>query len=226
MAIVLIRTLIVFAAIVVSMRIMGKRQLGELELSELVVAVLISDMASHPLQDIGVPLLNGLIPVVTLLCCELIIAGAEMKSTRVRAILCGKPSIIIEDGHVVQKEMKKNRFTLDELTEELRNQSISDVGTVKYAILETDGRLNVILFPGERPVTAAQMNIVTQDTGYPSIVINDGKVLTENLNRLGKNESWLIKELNLRNAKSPEDVYLMTVDQAGSIHYEAMEARK
>lgn len=226
MAIVLIRTLIVFAAIVVSMRIMGKRQLGELELSELVVAVLISDMASHPLQDIGVPLLNGLIPVVTLLCCELIIAGAEMKSTRVRAILCGKPSIIIADGHVVQKEMKKNRFTLDELTEELRNQSISDVGTVKYAILETDGRLNVILFPGERPVTAAQMNIVTQDTGYPSIVINDGKVLTENLNRLGKNESWLIKELNLRNAKSPEDVYLMTVDQAGSIHYEAMEARK
>jgi uncharacterized membrane protein YcaP (DUF421 family) len=226
MAIVFLRTIIVFAAIVISMRIMGKRQLGELELSELVVAVLISDMASHPLQDIGVPLMNGLIPVITLLCCELLIAGLEMKSVRIRAILCGKPSIIISNGKVVQKEMKKNRLTLDELTEELRNQSISDIGTVKFAILETAGQLNVLLYPSERPVTAAQMNVQTQDTGYPSIIINDGRIMSENLKLLGKNEKWLMNELGRRNAKSPQEVYLMTVDQSGSVHYEAMEARR
>ena len=226
MAIVLIRTIIVFIAIVVSMRIMGKRQLGELELSELVVAVLITEMASHPLQDIGIPLLNGLIPVATLLCCELIIAGSAMKNAWIRKLVCGKPSILITDGKVIQKEMKKNRFTLDELTEELRNQSVSDIGTVKYAILETDGRLNIILYPSERPVTAAQMNIATQDTGYPSIVINDGKVMYNNLGILGKNEKWLKSELKKINIKDPRAVYLMTVDQAGSIHVEAMEARK
>ena len=122
--------------------------------------------------------------------------------------------------------MKKNRFTLDELTEELRNQSVSNIGKVKYAILETDGRLNVILYPGERPVTAAQMNIVAEDTGYPSIVINDGRVITDNLTLLGKNEKWLYREIKKKNIKNPKEVYFMTVDQAGGVHFEAKEAGK
>ena len=110
MAIVLIRTVIVFIAIILSMRIMGKRQLGELELSELVVAVLITDMASHPLQDIGIPLLNGLIPVVALLCCELIIAGATMKNIRIRALICGKPSLLVSDGKSHPERNEKEPF--------------------------------------------------------------------------------------------------------------------
>lgn len=226
MAIVFIRTIIVFVSLLFSMRVMGKRQLGELELSELVVAILISDMASHPLQDIGIPLLNGLIPVITLLCLELLLSGVTMKSVKMRELLCGKPSILVENGRIVQREMHKNRFTLDELTEELRNQSITDISHVKYAILETDGTLNTILFPSEQPVTAAMMNISVPDTGYPVMLINDGKLLTENLELIGKTEKWLCGELSKRSAKNAEDVYLFSVNDAGDIYFLPMEDKK
>ena len=223
MAIVFLRTIIVFVVVVLCLRIMGKRQLGELELSEFVVSVLIADLASNPLQDIGIPLLNGLIPVITLLCCELLVSAVILKSVRARALLCGKPSMLIIDGVVNQKEMRKNRFTLDELTEELRNQSITDIRTIQYAILETDGRLNTILFPPERPVTAAQMNIPVTDPGYPTILINDGTVLLDNLRRVGRDERWLEKELHKRGASRPSAVYLMTIDGAGQIYYAEKE---
>ncbi|MDR3277694.1 MAG: DUF421 domain-containing protein, partial [Oscillospiraceae bacterium] len=134
MAIAIIRTLILYLAIVVSMRVMGKRQLGELEPAEFVVAVLISDLAAHPLQDIGTPLLYGLIPVLTLLCCQVVISAAALKSVRLRAVISGKPSLVIENGKLLQKEMKKNRYTVDELTEHLRKKDITDVAAVKYAI--------------------------------------------------------------------------------------------
>lgn len=223
MTIVFIRTIIIFVMIVGAMRIMGKRQLGELELNELVVAVLLADLASHPLQDIGIPLLNGLIPIVTLLGCELIFSGFIMHSPGARAFLCGKPSILVQNGQIVEKEMRKNRFTLDELADELRNQSITDISKVKYAILETDGRLNTILFPAEQPVTAAQMNIAVDDPGYPFIVINDGFVMENNLKIAGRDQNWLEKELRNRKAKSPKDVYLMTVNNAGQIYYAPKE---
>ena len=223
MAIVFLRTVIVFAVMVVSMRLMGKRQLGELELSELVVSVLIADIAANPLQDIGIPLLNGLVPVVTLLCCEMLISFFILRSVRFRALLCGKPSMLIVNGVVDQREMRRNRFTLDELTEELRNQSITDISKIQYAILETDGRLNTILFPAQQPVTAAQLGLNVEDTGYPVILINDGKLLPENLRRQGLDEAWVKKELRRRGAKTAREVYLLTRNDAGQIYFAAKE---
>ena len=223
MIIVFLRTLILFVLVILSMRLMGKRQLGELELSELVVTVLIADMAALPLQDLGVPLLNGIIPVVTLLCCELILSGITMHSVRARAILFGKPSILVSDGVISQREMRKNRFTLDEFAEELRNQSVTDISKVKYAILEADGRLNTILFPGEQPVTAAQMNVAVEDPGSPSIIINDGKVIEENLRLMGKDDSWLRRELRKHKAGDIRSVYLLTLNNAGQVYYAPME---
>ncbi len=219
MAIVFFRTLIIFIALITAMRLMGKRQLGELELSELVVAVLISNIAAHPLQDIGIPLMNGLMPVIILLCCELLISGFMLKSVKFREFLGGKPSILISSGVIDQAEMKKNRFTLDELYEELRNQGVLDVSIVKYAVLETDGKLNIVMFPSECPVTAGQMNIVTQDTGYPVIIINNGRLLSENLKNCGKDELWLKKELERRKVKRINDVYLMTLNAANQIYF-------
>ena len=115
MAIVLIRTLIIYLTLLITMRLLGKRQMGEMELTEFVLASLIADLAAHPLQDIGIPLINGLVPVLTLFCCEVLIAGLSMKSVRLRALLFGKPSILIERGRILQQEMHKNRFTLEEL---------------------------------------------------------------------------------------------------------------
>ena len=226
MSIIFIRTLIVFISIIVSMRMMGKRQLGELELSELVVAVMISDVAANPLQDIGIPLLNGLIPIVVLLCCQLIISTITMKSVRGRILFFGKPNIIIENGVINQREMKKNRFTLDELTEELRNHGITDISTVQYGILETSGQLNVILTPKERPATAGQLGVEEPDTGYATIVINDGKLLNKNLKRIGRDENWLAKELKKNGAKDIKDVYIMVVNGAQDIFFARKEGKK
>jgi uncharacterized membrane protein YcaP (DUF421 family) len=218
LAISFIRTVIVFVTLLISMRMMGKRQLGELEPSELVVAVLIADLASHPLQDIGIPLIYGLIPVVTLLCCEVLVSGFMVKSIRFRKLVCGTPSVVVRHGVIVQQELKKNRFTLDELMEELRKKGVNDLSTVQYAVLETDGSLSTLLYAAEAPVTPKQMNLSVIDTGYPVIVINQGRVLTKNLKVIGKEENWLSNELKKRSIKSASDVFLMTSDADGIIY--------
>ena len=225
MAIVFFRTLIVYFSLLAAMRLMGKRQLGEMELSEFIVAALIADLASHPLQDIGIPMLNGLIPIFTLFCLEVVISGVSLRHVRLRGVLYGRPSVIISHGKIRQSEMRKNRFTLDELTQELRNQSILDIATIEYAILETNGQLNIVLQPADRPATAGQLGIAAPDTGYPTIVINDGRVLSENLARAGYNDAWLQKQLNAAKIASPQKVYLMTVDGTGGVYVAPMEEK-
>ena len=140
MAIIIIRTLIIYAALLAAMRLLGKRQLGEMELSEFVVAALIADLAAHPLQDLGIPMINGLVPILTLFCCEVAISRAALKSAKLRALLYGKPSMLIKKGVIDQREMAKNSFTTDELMQELRNQGCLDISRVEYAVLETDAK--------------------------------------------------------------------------------------
>ena len=220
MATILIRTVIVYITILLALRLMGKRQLGQLELSELVVAFLISDLAANPLQNTNMPIHHGLLPVAVLLCCELLISALIMKSTFFRALICGKPSILVEKGVICEREMRKNRFTLDELAEELRNQGITDISKLEYAVLETDGSLNAILFPSEQAVTPSQLGIDAPFGGYTTIIINDGKLLEKNLKLMGKDKKWLDRELKRRGAKSTGDVYILTVNNAGGIYYQ------
>lgn len=226
MTTILLRTLIVYAVVIVSMRLMGKRQLGELELSEFAVTVLIADLAANPLQDVKIPLLNGLLPVVVLLCCELLLSYLCLKSLRFRMLLCGRPSMLVVDGTIDQREMKKNRFTVDELAEELRKQNITDISKVRYAILETDGTLNTVLYAAEQPVTPSQLQLEVEEVGYSTILINDGKVLEKNLRRIGRDTKWLEKELRKHGVSAPEAVYLLTVNHAGQIYFAAKDPRK
>ena len=193
MAIVLVRTLVIYFALLITMRLLGKRQLGEMELSEFVLAALIADLAAHPLQDIGIPLINGLVPILTLFCCEVLIAGATLNSVRLRSLFFGRPSVLVLRGKVIQRELRKNRFSLDELMQELRNQGVLDISKIEYGILETDGRLNVILYASESPVTPAMLNIETSRDAYPAIIINDGHVMETNLRHLGRDMNWLTK---------------------------------
>ena len=223
MAIIIIRTLVVYFALVISMRLMGKRQLSELELPELAIAVLIADLAAHPLQDIGIPLMNGLLPIVVLSCCEIIISGAALRHAGLRTLLFGRPCFLIRRGVIDQKEMRRCRLNLEELCEELRTQSITDVAKVEYAVLETDGTLSVILFPEFRPATARDLGLAPQDTGYPVIIINDGKLMRENLRLAGRDEAWLRRELKKRGASGPGDVYLLLLANAGGVYYAAKE---
>lgn len=226
MAIIIIRTLIIYIALLAAMRLLGKRQLGEMELSEFVVAALIADLAAHPLQDLGIPMINGLVPIATLFCCEVAISRAALKSARLRAILYGKPSMIIEKGVINQRQMRENSFTTDELMQELRNKGCLDISRIEYAVLETDGRLNVILYPAEQPATAGQLSLDAPDEGYPLTIISGGEVSRENLARIGRTEEWLKKELTARGAKSARDTFLMTVNEKGQIYYCAKEDKK
>ena len=225
MAIVILRTAIIYFTLLAAMRIMGKRQLGEMELSEFVVASLIADLASHPLQDVGIPMTNGLVPILTLFCFEILIAGLSMKSIRLRTLLFGRPSILVRRGVIDQREMRSNRFTADELMQELRNQGMFDLSRVEYAILETDGQLNVIPYPAEQPPTAAQLGVAVPDGGCPLIVISEGRVIGKNLRALGRSDAWLREELQKKGHGEPQDIYLMTVNQSGQQYIAGKEGR-
>ena len=217
------RTVILYFLIVVGLRLMGKRQIGELEPIELVLTLLISDLAAVPMQDFGIPLLNGVIPIVTLLLLSMLLSWGSVRSIRLRRLICGSPTALILDGKVQQDAMRHNRFTLDELTQELRNQGILDIASVEYAVLETNGRLNIILTPEQQPVTAVQMGVTPDDTGYFSILINNGRIIDKNLKRMGRDERWLQKQLQKRGAQSVRDVYLLMLNDAGQIYFAAKE---
>ncbi len=218
MAILIIRTLIIYLSLLGSLRILGKRQMGELEISELVVAVVIADIAAIPLQDMGIPLINALVPILILICCEILITGIAAKNVKLRLFLYGRPSILIENGTINQTEMQRNRFTIDELYEQLRQQSITDISKVERAVLETSGILNVLLYPKEQPPTCSQLGIRCPEAVCPIILINEGRVMEENLRRIGKDLPWLHRYLKSRKIRSPGDVYLLSYDKTGNLY--------
>lgn len=226
MIIAFVRTIILYLLIIIGVRLMGKRQVGELEPSELVLALLIADLAAVPMQDFGIPLLSGIIPILTLLCITMIISVISMKSVTFRALICGRPSIIVENGVLHQQEMAKNRFTIDELMEELRMKGITNIATVKYAILETNGQISVLPFSAQNPPVRKDMNISTEETGLPLVIINDGRVLEHNLKLRGYDNNWLEKQLREHGVKKPEEVYLLTADETGTVYYAPKEKIK
>lgn len=209
-----LRTIILYLIIVITLRLMGKRQVGELEPSELVVAILISDLAAVPMQDAGIPLLSGVIPIVTLLALELLFSECSMRSIRFRSLLCGKPVFIIREGKIDQKAMSDNRITLDELFFCLRQQQILDITKVQYAILETNGQMTVFLYPKYSPMTPECAGKVVPKSDYPIIVIDDGIIIEENLLASGQTMEYLKRKLRLENL-APQQVFLMTLNKAG-----------
>ena len=218
------KTVAVFLALLFCMRVLGKRQMGELELSELVVSILAADLAAVPLQAPELPLRYGLVPVAALFLCELFFSLLTMKSQTARRWLCGKPCFLIREGRICQREMRRCRFTADELTEELRGKNVVDPAAVRYAILETDGSLNVILYPEHRPVTAGQLSVAAEDEGYPVVLIEDGTLKRENLRVAGKDERWLKRELARRGCGSVAQVYLMILFGSGAVYFAEKEA--
>ena len=215
---VLIRTIILYIFIIIGIRLMGKRQVGELEPSELVLSLIIADLASVPMQDYGIPLLTGILPILALLAMTMILSVLTMKSVRFRALMCGRPSIVIRDGLVDQREMARNRLTIDELLEELRAKGYTDPATVKYAILETNGQLSVLPYANQKPPTAQQLQVSAEESGLPLVVISDGRLLEHNLRALGRDRKWLDQRLEERGCYGLEAVFLLLVDQTGSIY--------
>lgn len=218
------RTLLFYVLLLVSMRLLGKRQLGDLELSELVVTVLIADIAVSPIVNYDVPVRHALSQLAVLFGCEWLLSYLSMKSLRLRTLLFGRPSVLMEHGRICQKEMRKNRFTVDELLQELRLQGVLDLKTVDYAILETSGELNVILRADQQPVTPAQLGIPADDGGWYTVLVSDGRVLEKNLTARGRNDPWLQKALKSLGCSDKKDCFLLLMNDAGELYYSPKEA--
>lgn len=198
---------------------MGKRQIGEMQPSELVVAIMISDLASVPMQSIDIPLISGVIPVLTLIIAEVFMAFFSLKSEKFRHVLSGDPSILISDGHINEKELKSQRFNLNDLMEQLRVGGYPNVADVEIAVLETNGQLSIVPKKDARNVTVRDLNLnnVVSEK-LPCILISDGKLNKNELVRSEKNIEWIISELKKRNINRIKDVFIASFDFNGGIY--------
>jgi len=214
LTVVFIRAVILYCVIIFSVRLMGKRQIGELQPSELAVTILISNIATLPVEDTGIPLITGLLPVLTLVCLDVLMSWLSVKSKKIRGIVSGEPVIIISNGKVDQKKLYELRFTTDDLMEAVRAEGIFDIAEVQFAVVETTGKVSVYPKFSARPVTNGDMEIKQPSFDPPSVVVQDGKIMDSSLERLGLGEGWLAKTLTA-NGLNQTDVFLMTAQSAG-----------
>lgn len=211
-----IRTVVLYLILIVVIRLMGKRQIGEMEPAEFVVTMLVANLAAIPMQDGGIPLYSGLTPILTVLGMELVLSALSLRSIALRKLLCGKPVILIENGHILQGNLRKTRVTLDELTGHLREKDILDLQTVQYAILETNGNLSVFPYPKNKPASAKDAGIQVKAQYLPVTIISDGRLLTENLAKAKKDDKWVQSVLGAHNAEI-HNTWLLTVDSGDRI---------
>lgn len=205
------RTVVFYAVLILVIRLMGKRQIGQMEASEFVVTMLVANLATIPLEEPDISMHAGLVPICTVLVMELLTSHLSVKSIFFRRLLCGKPVILIENGNILQQNLRKTRVTLDELTGHLREKDVLDLTAVQYAILETNGNLSVFPYPKERPASAKEAGIQAKKQFLPLTIISDGALLKDNLKKAGKDVAWVQKVLTQRQADIAS-TWLLTVD--------------
>ncbi len=214
MLVTIFRTVVLYICVIIALRIMGKRQIGDLQPNELVTTILISEIATVPIQDIKQPVINGVVAIFLLVCLEVLLSFITLKSDRIRRVIDGRPSIIIRHGKVDQTAMKRLRLTVDDLLENLRQNQVFSIKEVEYAIIETNGSLSVLLCPDRQPATAKQVGVDTADAGIPVPVICDGKIRDEFMESVGMTRAHLNAILEGKRVDL-EEVFIMTVDAKG-----------
>lgn len=225
MLITFIRTIIIYIFVIAVIRIMGKRQIGELEPSELVVTIIISEVAAMPIQDSSVPIASAIIAIVILLILEIAISFIAYKNRSFRKLLYGTPSILYERGKINQKEMERQRFNVNDLMEIIRNNGVASLDEVDFVIVETNGNVSVLPNAQNKPITTGDMNIPSQQTEISYVVVDNGKINTNNLKKVGYNEKWLKGRLKENSVKSVEDIYCMGADRNGKSFIIKKEAK-
>ena len=210
------RTIFLYLVLIVVIRLMGKRQIGQMEPAEFVVTMLVANLAAIPMQDGGIPLYSGVVPILTVLGVELVLSALALHSVKVRRLLCGKPVILIENGNILQENLRRTRVTLDELTGHLREKDVLDLQAVQYAILETNGNLSVFPYPKEKPASAKDAGIQARKQYLPVTIISDGQLLTDNLQKAKKDTHWVQRVLKEHDADIA-DTWLLTVDGGDKI---------
>lgn len=208
-----IRTIILYILVVIAIRVMGKSELSELQPYELVVIIMIAELASLPMEAVEMPFINGIVAISTLVFLQVVISYITLKSERARALICGKPTILIQNGNIVEKELKKLRINMNDLIEQLRIKSFPNIDDVEFAILETNGDLSVIPKASKRPLTPSDMKINVEKEDLPISLIIDGKINQENLDAASLSFNWLYKELKKQNIDDIHKIIYASVDQ-------------
>ena len=224
MAIILIRTLILYFVVVFSVRLMGKRQLGELQPSELVITILVSNIATLSLEDEEIPLLHGILPILVLVCFEVLISQVSLKSERIRRWISGSPKVLIRGGVIDQQMMRELRFSVDDLMTSLRTNGVFDIADVQYAIVETNGTVSVCLRSAKQPAQRGDVHAAEDTPDPPAVLIADGQLREQALTSAGFTHEWLQSFLRERGLKL-RDVFLLTADSAARIYLVTQERR-
>lgn len=224
MILILVRTIFLYILVLIVMRFMGKREISQLQPFELVISIMIADLATTPMSETGIPILYGIIPILGLLMMHIIISIINLKSIRIREIICGKPRILVFRGKIDEKAMQKENFTITELESRLRVNGPYNLEDVEYAILETSGQITVIPKPNKRGTTPEDFGIEPEYVGMSYDLVIDGKVLTDNLIKLGKDYQWLKKQVEKFHMR-PEDALVVVMSGNGSIFCQRKEEK-
>lgn len=221
------KTTILYVLIVFGLRMMGKRQLGELQPSEFVATILISNIATLPIEDVDIPLLAGILPIVTLVCFEVVMSAISLKSMKARKFFSGSPRMVVQDGNIDQGALRDLRYSIDDLMEQLRQNSIFDISEVAFAVVETTGKLSVYQKFGARPVTGDTLSLSPQgqSNAPPVVMISDGVFIEQALSYCNLRREWLDKVLK-EEGVGVHDVFLLTCDRAATYHLVRKEKKE
>ncbi len=220
-----IRTITLYILVLIVMRFMGKREIGQLQPFELAISIMIADLATIPMAETGIPISSGVIPILGLLVMHLTISVINLKSIKMRKIICGKPAILIYRGRIQEKTMKKERFTINELEERLRGYNVTNIGDIEYAILETSGQISILQKPNKRNAIPEDFGIMPEYEGIAYDLVIDGKIMKENLEKLDKDYNWLLKQVEPFGIK-PEEALIATIDGKGNFFCQEKEEKK
>ncbi|MBQ9267866.1 MAG: DUF421 domain-containing protein [Clostridia bacterium] len=224
MGAIFIRALILYAVVLIAIRLMGKREVGQLQPFELVVTIMIADLASVPMQDIGIPLIQGIVPILALLVGQLVLSFLNLKSGLIRRLISGKPTVLIANGKIMEERLRSQKYTIDGLLEELRVAGYPDIRDVEYAVLEVSGEVSVIPKAHTTPVSKSDMNIPSNNVGFQIPLVIDGSFVDNNIQELGMKREDVGKILKENQAKL-EEVFLLLRDETGEIYMQKKEAR-
>lgn len=219
------RTVVMYTAILIGVRIMGKRQISQLQTSELVVTLLISELAVLPIEDDSISLLQGFVPMVTLVVFEILISLAMLKSNRFRKLICGKPVLVVENGKILQDQMRRLRLSTEELFEQLRQNGVFSLEEVAYAIIETNGMMSVARHAKDDPLTPKQAGVQVKPAYLEVVVISDGELSESSLSICGKDKHWAKEQVKAAGMEL-SDVFLMTATRQGKSRIVKKDALK
>lgn len=225
MFIVFFRTIILYVFVVITMRLMGKRQIGELQPFELVITIMVSELAALPMQNAGIPIIHGIIPIITLLILQVVLSEIQLKSDKFRSLIDGRPSILIKNGKVNIHELKNQRLSINDLLEELRIKGELDISDIAYALIETDGQMSIINKHQYDNVKREDLNIKEEQISLPVLLICNGEIKEDGLDYYKKDEKWIKALLTKNNINSEKEVFIALIDSKGKFFYQLMKER-